>query len=339
MVQLRIERIGSINNQDQLIMAYRQKNGLNVYYGVAGQLISEEDYRSGKFQPYTITFEKGEKSKVIYFDTKTGADAEKKSEEYKRWAGQVALKTALYQHPFVENPKNENFSKLKFRLVDVNQEKVDGVTEIKRALTIMTKISDMDIAEMRDLCYYIGAPTLEKTAEDIFVDLLKPSVGFAYRYYDKVMNFSTDPRFEIIVNTNKAIHMNIIEIKNGGYFYSGQMVSNNLDALFVYFIENPSIFTGMKRQVIEKDELPISIGNELNTNKGRKQLAENFESNFTTKKEYSHEEHENLRKIAKDMDLMGWQNAKPETLVNMIEKRKKYLAEKEAAKNLKNDLN
>lgn len=338
MVQLRIERVGSTASPIKLEMAYRLRDGKNVYYSPQGQMISEEDYKKGA-QVYTIGFEKGEISRIVQFDLETGKNELPKTEAYKAWVGQVTLKDALFQHTFVDHPKNQNIgSKVLFRLVDVNEEKINGVQEIKRAMALMNKISDMDIIKMRDTCYYLNVPTTGKTAEDIYVELLKPGFGYAYKFYDKIMNMATDPRTEVTVNVNKAIHMNIVEIKNGGYFHRGEQVANTLDGLYVYFLENGPLFTGLKKQVVENDTLPISVGNELDANKGRVQLADDFASKQTLKTEISEAEHAANKVIAEELNILGRHNAKPETLARMITDKQKQIAEREAAKRLSKEI-
>jgi hypothetical protein len=149
------------------------------------------------------------------------------------------------------------------------------------------------------------------------------------------MSMSKDPKSEIVVSVNKAIHLGIIEIANGAYFYRGEAVAETLDNLYLHFLNNGQIFTMLKRQVSEKDMLPVSISNELDANKGREKMAETIDSRLVLKEEYSEDEIKELKQMAKDRNIMGWFNAKPATLVEKIAEYDRRIADKEAARSIK----
>jgi hypothetical protein len=336
MVQLRIQRVGSIGSPVRIELAYRQKDGSNIYYNQQGHVISELDVQSGKASPWFLKFEKGEKSKILSIDLETGKDADKKTEDFKRYQGQVNIKNALFNHPFLAHAKNTNRGSTTIaEIIDVNEEQITSVQEIKRMKAVLDTVSDMSIEEMVNLCYYLQMPTSGQTPEQIYSGLLDRKTGIAYLNYQKVMSMSKDPKSEIVVSVNKAIHLGIIEIANGAYFYRGEAVAETLDNLYLHFLNNGQIFTMLKRQVSEKDMLPVSISNELDANKGREKMAETIDSRLVLKEEYSEDEIKELKQMAKDRNIMGWFNAKPATLVEKIAEYDRRIADKEAARSIK----
>lgn len=223
---------------------------------------------------------------------------------------------------------NPNLTNPLFELVNVGEEQNQKVLEIKKIKRVMNIVDSLSVKGIYELCNYLLMDVRGKDISDIYVLLLDPQKGIAYKNYDKVVNLENDEDAELVIIVNKALTMGILTQEGSNYLYNHKPVASSLNELHFYFKNLPDLYEkGLKSAVAEAEvTLPINI-----------QYASTFEQGrdlFLTKEKASKEIEEITDEMyewakikADEMDIKGRKVMKRETLVAAVMKRESNLLE------------
>lgn len=286
-----------------------------------------------------VTYEevkKGAKVKEIKFDKNThwiDMDATEKELEILRNHAQVKSKFA-----------NANLTNPMFELINVGEEQNEKVLSIKKMRRVMNIVDSLNIKGIYNLCNYLRIDVSGKDIADIYVLLLDPTKGFAYKEYDKVVNLEKDEDAELTINVHKAIMFRLVEQKGNEYHYGGKMAAASLSELYFYFKNSTDLYEkGLKPAIAEREvSLPIKIQYAQNFEEGRDLIIQNENEKEAIEK-ITDEQLAWLKEKAAEMDVKGRFNMKPENLLKAVlarevnilewnEKKAAAKAEREAAK-------
>ena len=171
----------------------------------------------------------------------------------------------------------------------------------------MNYVDSLDINGMNEIMQYLGESTLGLTAEEIYDRLLNRNTGIVYNHIDKILKMDTDQTTPMRVAINKAIHLREIVLVQGVYMFKNNTLGVNIEQILNFFQNDIPLYENGLLPQIANENMPISISNELNQSKSKaakekfSKSAEDIEAITSL---------EELKKIASEMDIAGWQMTK-----------------------------
>lgn len=275
-----------------------------------------------------ITYEQikgGELPKKIKFDKNTPfVDIEVDNSEF----------NFLKAHSQIKHKgENPNLTNPIFELLNIGEEQNQKVTDIKKMKRVLNIVDSLNAKGIYNLCNYLQMVVTGMDIADIYVMLLNPVNGIAYKEYEKVVNLENDEDADLIIVVNKALSMNILHQRGGEYYYNEKLIAASLNELYFYFKNLPDLYEkGLKLSVAEKEvELPIKIQFSENFKEGR-DLFENKEKVTRNLGEITPEMIEWAKEKAKEMKIMVTNKMKPETLIEKVMKKERNILEWEDMK-------
>lgn len=275
-----------------------------------------------------ITYEKikeGELPKKIKFDKNTPfVDIEVAEAEF----------NFLKLHSQIKHKgDNPNLTNPVYELLNVGEEQNQKVIDIKKMKRVMNIVDSLNARAIYNLCNYLQMVVTGMDIADIYIKLLDPINGIAYKNYDKVVNLENDEDADLIITVNKALTMNILHQRGSEYYYNDKLVAGSLNELYFYFKNLPELYEkGLKQTVAEKEvELPIKIQFSQNFQDGR-DLFEKKEKMAREIETITPEMIEWAKEKAKEMKIVVTSKMKPETLIDSVMKKEKNMIEWEEMK-------
>lgn len=317
--KLVLKRLGSVNNITRLEFAWTV-NGEFFAYGTDYKPVSQNDFKNGHKDIKSIVFPQNKIQEIILIDPKSDAD--------KR------LLNILTSCPIIKSPesvKNGICKNPQYELIDPNEEIVRSVKSNKQDKEMMNFIDSLSIEDMCDILNYLGLSTVGLTAEEVYDKLINRKTGLAYENYDKIMGMNKDFSSEMKININKALALGKIILRGGVYMFKENVLGNTKEQILAYFEGNKDLYSNGLIPELSGEQLPISIGNELNTPKvvsKLKDIAVGAEM-LSEDSKYTHEY--NLER-ARELGIKAINNMNPDTLKRKVMETEAYLAEKESAR-------
>jgi hypothetical protein len=317
--KLILKRLGSVNNITRLEFAWTV-NGEFFAYGTDYKPVSQNDFKNGHKDIKSIVFPQNKMQEIIMIDSKSDSD--------KR------LLNILTSCPIIKSPesvKNGICKNPQYELIDPNEEIVRSVKGNKQDKEMMNFIDSLSIEDMCDILNYLGLSTVGLTAEEVYDKLINRKTGLAYDNYDKIMNMNKDFSSEMKININKALALGKIILRGGVYMFKENVLGSTKEQILAYFEGNKDLYNNGLIPELEGEQLPVSIGNELNSVKVAsklKDIAVGAEM-LADDGKYTHEY--NLKR-AEELNIKAITNMKPETLKRKVMETEAYLAEKESAR-------
>ena len=317
--KLILKRLGSVNNITRLEFAWTV-NGEFFAYGTDYKPVSQNDFKNGVKDIKSLVFPQNKMQEVILIDPKSDSD--------KR------LLNILTTCPIIKSPesvKNGICKNPQYELIDPNEEIVRSVKSNKQDKEMMNFIDALSIEDMCDILNYLGISTLGLTAEEVYDKLINRKTGISYDNYDKIMGMNKDFSSEMKININKALALGKIILRGGVFMFKENVLGSTKEQILAYFESNKDLYNNGLVPELDGEQLPISIGNELDSRKVSKSLNDIAlgKEMLADDSKYTYEY--NLKR-AQELNIKATTNMKPETLKAKVMEREAYIAEKESAK-------
>jgi len=175
--------------------------------------------------------------------------------------------TYLQKHPQVVcdgfvNPNKQGTPQFEF--LDKRKKDIARVRLLKQKNVVFNMVNNMTIGDMMDVAFFVGYNPVGKSFEEVFVSLLDYSNGILMRDTSQFLSTWSSPDKTHTVIVSKAINLNIIN-QRGGKYYAGagnEIVGDDFESVLAYMKVNDKVYDYVKRQVSEKDILPLDVNKE-----------------------------------------------------------------------------
>lgn len=320
-IKLRISRVGTIGSKTRLELAYNTPSGF-IAINDENEYITQDEVVSGAKSPKVYNFEANQKFREVTIDL-TGLDAQKFTNENRRGLKEQRLYDTIMNHPFVKS-EGRDVTRPRFEIVDEFAETNRMVAFLKKKAQVFNHVNTLNNVGLNNLCAYLSVPVNGKTAEEIYVSLLRED-GFIFDkkqpLVDKVLSMGTDEDAELIINVNKAVILGLITRRGISFEYMSNVIADDEKHLYKYFRDNKTAYdSGIKKYVQENDKLPI-IANVSSPLGDVEAVLKTEEKKLKTVEEAEETIIESLRKQADDLGIRGYKNMKLETLRTAVRER------------------
>lgn len=185
----------------------------------------------------------------------------------------IALAIFYGEHPLVKiNGKTHKYTKNPvFNILDMALQTVEDVIDFDKELAVKTAISKMDLAELRDVCYYFGTSPKGKSEGELKVFLAGNNTGLLLKRTGEngqlanidrfvkvfVENISAEDRDMKIV-LRKAIELNVIQNNHkdnrDNYYLGTTPLGNSIDDMVAYFHKEEKLYVDFVKVGVEEKE-------------------------------------------------------------------------------------
>lgn len=255
---------------------------------------------------------------------------------------------ALKKHDSIACEGNYNLNFAQFTISDSRQAHLDKVSLIKARGQVFNLVNNMKESEMIDVAFFSGRSPVRKTTEEIFAELCDFQDGILMQNPVKFLNDWRMTDRSHIIYARKAEALKIVINDGGTLKINGEIIGSTTDDVVAYLKTNEKMYDYVKKEVGEKDFLPIGankdnvvskvIGKEQEDEKpltNRKDPSEVAQGK-ADRKEADMKEDDELKALkmqARELGIMGFQSPyiKAETLRKKIEEKKLENQKKELA--------
>jgi hypothetical protein len=175
--------------------------------------------------------------------------------------------TYLQKHPQVicegfVNPNKQGTPQFEF--VDKRKKDVAKVRALKQKNVVFNMVNNMTIGDMMDVAFFVGFNPVGRSFEEVFVSLLDYSNGILMRDASGFLSTWSSPDKAHTVIVNKAINLSIINQRAGKYYAGAgnEIVGDDFESVLAYMKVNDKVYDFVKRQVAERDTLPLDVNKE-----------------------------------------------------------------------------
>lgn len=263
-----------------------------------------------------------------------------------RWDDQKESKSNefvsyLQKHPQVITAGIENPNRMgtpMFEFIDKRKKDVVKVKSLKEKNVVFNMVSNMPISDLVDVAFFKGYSAVGKSFEEIFVALLDYTNGILMRDTSRFLAEWSSPDKNHAVVVNKAIILGIV-VNRGGKFYAGagnEIVGDDVESVLAYMKTNDKLYDYVKRQVAERDVLPLDVNKEEANTKSssfaseeRKEVKSKLwtptekadaKAKRETTENAENDERQILKAKMKSLGISGWQVSDAWDISKMKEK-------------------
>ena len=200
-----------------------------------------------------IWFDNQNRSFSITFDETNNL----KSAEVAAWA----------KHPQIEYPGNDNCKKPMFIMRNQGEEEKIEAIIIKKRGQVYNLVNNSTAEEMRDIAFVVGYNPVNKTIEDIFVNLLDFEDGLLMKDPDKFLNTFSTPDMQYIVMAKKALIYGVIIQEGNQFTLNNEIIGGSFEDVVAYLKMNERMYEDfVKPEVLKQDILSVNTDYALSVN-------------------------------------------------------------------------
>ena len=171
---------------------------------------------------------------------------------------------ALQRHTQIQtegfhNPNRQGTPQFDF--LDKRKQTARKVESLKEKNEVFNMVNNLPVSEMIDICFFVGHNPVNKTFEDSFVTLLDFNDGILMKNPIQFMKDWGGEDKSITVIVRKAIDLKIVTSKEGKFYVNTEIVGDSYEGVIAYMKVNDKLFDFVKRNVEEKDTLPLDVSN------------------------------------------------------------------------------
>jgi hypothetical protein len=158
----------------------------------------------------------------------------------------------------------------KFIVTDLNKKKAQKVVDFNEKLEIMTYVNNLakeNVAELQNVLVYLGSSPIDKTTNEIVIELVSPNDGIIFKdnnleVFRSVFMENTDPNKDLVIGINKGKIYGLLSLSGNvdskGWYYKQAYCGVTDKDVEVYFTRNKQVFDSMCAEIerIEDKTIP-----------------------------------------------------------------------------------
>lgn len=165
-------------------------------------------------------------------------------------------------HPYINVDGLEPKPQALFTLHIVEDIVKQDYEKLKRKGLVYNTVNDADIESLRNISFMFGGNPVDKTQEEIFLELVdfnngRLMIGNRPEEFLEKWDGNKNPDMPYLINIKKAIAYKIIETKNNNYCIANQIIGSSIEDVVAYMKGNPDTYESFVRREIQKRELSL----------------------------------------------------------------------------------
>ena len=280
----RIVEITSTHNIDSVMDSSFVVNGKRRTLVSETQFIDRESTDLAAMNELTISFSRRASRKVLKYNVDENGEPLTEVDK----AIKKVIENFYCLHPLTlingkRHPNTTNGAVVYYDIIDVDKRTVSELKKWYNKLKVMNHLNEMDLAEMREVCFYYGEHPKGKTKGQLLIALADYNQGNLFKKdgeADKAEHFiatfieNQSPDRVVTVNCRKAIDFAVItkKVSEGGQeaFYLGnELLGTTFEDVVKFCKQNEEIYTKyILKGIREKDQyMEEEASSELEKNK------------------------------------------------------------------------
>lgn len=231
------------------------------------------------------------------------------------------------QHPIIKCEGNPNLRRAIFTLENRKDEEDSKVKILKSKGIVYNLVNNCSLEEMRDIAFLVGLNPIDKTSEEIFINLIDFETGNLMQDPSKFLNTYKLPDTHYQVIAKKAIALGIIETRKDFYYIKHEMIGAKFTDVLAYCKKNKKMYEEyIRKEVAKQDELPLDY------DKPVKEMVGKFSKKLKYEEDQFDDEDKKIRVRAKELKIGTWHMKSLSNLekeIKEIEEKQKQEKEQE----------
>ncbi len=318
-LKVRIERLTPVGSRVKLELEYPDTDTRGTYIAVNSSkaLTTRDAIESKRESVYFIDFPQGVGGKTLEFDLSNKGDK--------------LVYEKLMRHPSVDCEGNPNKKTVFYRIFNVDEEKRQEVSTIKKIGLGINHVSSLDFNGMYETAFLLGLDASRLEVDDLFIRLANPINGLVHSNWDRVRQADENPTAKMEIVIKKGLISGYISNRGEGLYYKDVFIGREeKDALF-YFQTNKVVYeNSLVKDIQEWDSRNlVKITNQTDVAKAKTDLKELEEVHDAFTKGMTFDD---LKLYANEHGIVGWQTCKEPRLREKVFQHKSDSIEKERIK-------
>lgn len=174
---------------------------------------------------------------------------------------EVAVLDFWKNHPLIQTEGHDNYNLIReeFELVEKSEQVRVEYEELIAKITVLSKINNMTLKKMYDLCFALGGDPRDMEPKEIYLYLVGSELnGLALENYEYTNDFFSirDHEKEAEVYANKAVAYEIVKMEGSVYKIGGRNAGTDIDGVVSMILSDKELFENyIKPEVDKKDQV------------------------------------------------------------------------------------